>query len=77
MRIKICHKIRQVLIMTNSMDLSALMENVILTKIILTTDGTIGCVKHDTWCQNRNIGKFQLVHLWDEVLLNTLAFYLK
>ena len=30
---------------------SGLRENVILTKIILTTDGTNGCVKGDTWCQ--------------------------
>ena len=30
---------------------SGLMENVILTNIILTTNATIGCMKSDTWCQ--------------------------
>ena len=37
--------------MTNNMSSISLRENVILTKIILTTDGTNGCVKGDTWCQ--------------------------
>ena len=31
------------------MALSDLRENVILTKIILTADGTNGCVRGDTW----------------------------
>ena len=35
----------------NKTALSSLRENVILTKIILTTNGTNGCVKGDTWCQ--------------------------
>ena len=30
---------------------SGLLEIVILTSIMLTTDGTIGCVKSNTWCQ--------------------------
>ena len=33
--------------MTNSMASSHLRENVILTKVIFTTDGTNGCVKGD------------------------------
>ena len=37
--------------MTNNMALSGLWENVIPTNIILTTDGTIGCEKRNTWCQ--------------------------
>ena len=28
-------------------------ENAILAKCMLTIDGTIGCVKSDTWCQRR------------------------
>ena len=38
-------KLRQAFIMTINMALSDLWENVILTNIILTTDGSIGCVK--------------------------------
>ena len=30
---------------------SGIVENIILTKIIFTTDGTNGCVKGDTWCK--------------------------
>ena len=37
--------------MTNSMASSCLRENVILTKIILTTDGTNECVKSHKQCQ--------------------------
>ena len=32
-------------------ELSGLWENVILTKIILSTDGPSGCARGDTWCQ--------------------------
>ena len=37
--------------MTSNMASPALKENVILTKIIPTTGGTIGCAKSDTWYQ--------------------------
>ena len=37
--------------MTNNMALSGQWENVILIKIILTTDGTVGYAKSDTWWQ--------------------------
>ena len=37
--------------MTNNRALSSLRKNVILINIILTTDGTIGCVKSDKWYQ--------------------------
>ena len=33
------------------MAFSGLRENIMLTKIVLSTDGTNGCVKGDTWCQ--------------------------
>ena len=36
---------------TIDMASSGLRENVIFTKIIPSTDGTIGCAKSDTWCQ--------------------------
>ena len=36
--------------MISNMALSGLRENVVLAKIILTADGTIGCVRSDTWC---------------------------
>ena len=41
----------QTFAMKSNTALSSLRENVILTKIMLTTDGTIGCAKSDTWCQ--------------------------
>ena len=47
----IFYNIRQAFAMTNNMASSGLREKVIFTKIILTTDGTNGCVKSDTWCQ--------------------------
>ena len=51
MRNIVFSKIRQAFTITNNMASSGLLENVILTKIILTTDGTIGCAKSNTWCQ--------------------------
>ena len=37
--------------MTNKVALSGLSENVILIKILHTTDDNFGCVKSDTWCK--------------------------
>ena len=35
----------------NNIAFSVLRENVVPTKVIVTTDGTNGCVKGDIWCQ--------------------------
>ena len=43
--------------MTRNMASAGLREDAMLTKIILTTDGTIGCVKSDTWCQMVGAGQ--------------------
>ena len=51
MKNKIFSPFRQAFNMTNNMALSGLWKNVMLTKIILTTDDSIGCVKGVTWCQ--------------------------
>ena len=50
MKIRIFSKLRNAFTMTNSKALSGVWENVILTNIMLTTDGSIGCVKSDTRC---------------------------
>ena len=42
----------------NNMALSGLRENIILAKIIPTTDSTDGCAKGDTWCQRGGKGCF-------------------
>ena len=47
---RIFYKIRQAVATTSNMVLSGLMENVITTIILLTTDGTIGCQESDTGC---------------------------
>ena len=44
-------KMRQAFIIANNMALSGLWENVILTSIILTTDGIIGYAERDIRCQ--------------------------
>ena len=36
--------------MTGNMAVSGLREYDILAKIVLTTDGTIGCAKNTSWC---------------------------
>ena len=43
-------------------------ENVILTKIILMTDGTNGYAKGDTWCQ-RVFGTYGVGPLLPELLV--------
>ena len=45
------YELQQAFAMPNNMALSGLWENVILTNIIPTSDGTIVCVKSDTWCK--------------------------
>ena len=37
--------------MTNNMASSGLLENMILSNIILTTYDITGCVKSETWCE--------------------------
>ena len=59
--------------MKSNMALLGFWENVILTKIILTTDGTIGCAKSDTWCQ-MVVHHFQKI--LNKVVLQELHFIL-
>ena len=51
-------------------------ENVRLIKqiLVLTKDGTVGVIDPSL---NRNLGKFQLPHVWDQILKDTPTLHLK